>query len=527
MEPGVLAMWSKASWPCSRGRVWVQGVRLISLAMRSLSYALLFLWLGWLKFFRLELNTADGGESGLNATAGNDVPVASVLRNRAGSPLGNLLRKELRLQRPLLVFALMFALFWLALTGLVALQPSQRLGTELLLETVTGIYLVICPVLAGCLPLCEERALGIHQSNLTLPVAIRTQWLLKLGLALLLGGLAGVALPAGLAVVTNQTLASPLLSLFSQWSTLVGTYGRYGNAPPSFIEVGPTLWLSMATLGLLILLGFWSATMISRVTHAVLLTVVAFIGLITAVHLGIWGGFRIPWLLGFADSGFFWNNSNEWRPTASITGLYAGWHSQGAFMDLMTWISAHFQIPLSVWIGFAERHANYRFLAELTILTATLMAGAQAWRHFRVPPRSAKSWMWAMGRLAGGIMLVSALAIIALKGIANLTPFIANSSLVTETQAAVRALKLPPLAEFPRRRIAVSFAELEATGQLSAQTKAWLINAKLEIYYGPYLIRREGTSTPVIRNAMLFQLTWPSGYDDRLPIGNDVASPSP
>ena len=124
------------------GNLWagrsemVDGMTPFFMSMSSLAYALLFLWLGRLKFSRLELNATDGGESGLNATAGSDAPVATVLRSRAGSPLRNLVRKELQLQRPLLVLALLFALFWLAAIGLVALVPSQTMGIELLLETV-------------------------------------------------------------------------------------------------------------------------------------------------------------------------------------------------------------------------------------------------------------------------------------------------------------------------------------------------------------------------------------------------------
>jgi hypothetical protein len=105
------------------GKIWagqpimVDGLTPLTMSLAGLAYAPLFLWLGWRKFSGLELNSSDGGESGLNASAGADAPVASVLRSRVGSPVTNLVRKELRLLRPLLVFALLFGIAPIKWTG--------------------------------------------------------------------------------------------------------------------------------------------------------------------------------------------------------------------------------------------------------------------------------------------------------------------------------------------------------------------------------------------------------------------------
>ncbi|HVV70972.1 MAG TPA: hypothetical protein VHI52_05650, partial [Verrucomicrobiae bacterium] len=78
-------------------------------------YAALFLWGGWRKFLRLEAREPVYGEGAVAAGSAGGGP--GWLRCRAGEHWLNLARKELRLQKPLLLLAGIFTVCWLALFG--------------------------------------------------------------------------------------------------------------------------------------------------------------------------------------------------------------------------------------------------------------------------------------------------------------------------------------------------------------------------------------------------------------------------
>ncbi len=434
----------------------------VAMSVAGLGYALLFLWLGWRKFAGLELNAAEAGEGGWGNSSESKAPIASLLRSRGGSPVANSVRKELRLLRPLLTLALLFFLFWLALTALAVLLPRQKDGAEILLATGTCIYMTFGLILAGCLPLCEERALGLHQTNLILPLAVRIQWRVKLLVSLLAGLLACVVLPVVLSILTAPAIASPLAGC---------------------IKSGEYVCLGIAALSLLLLLSFWSATMIGRLTQAVLLTIFAAALFAVAGWLGIraaggsmginlnHGGITVTAISYFTTGdGGYYHKIYDLNPPEYFTQLTAWiaahWQLSGAEfgrLDYDNWDS--YGPPLSFWPA---------------VILMAFAVGMQSWRAFRMPPAK---WMWPLVRLVALIAVLGGLQISFLRTVDTMGRCMHYTPLIIETQAAFNALKPPPLpATGHSINTKVSQAEFQATGKLSAQTKFWLRNTTLQLH---------------------------------------------
>jgi hypothetical protein len=357
-------------------------------------------------------------------------------------------------------------------------------------------------MLAGSLPLCDEYALGLHQGNLTLPVAARTQWLIKVGVALLAGLLAGVVLPVGLSAWTNDTLASPLVGILEVWGRFLSPEEDAWHLIPVVITAD-YLWLGLAAFGLLVLLGGWSATMSRRLIHALFLTLVAVLGLIAAGLLGFWLANSLPLRFG----------SEAWQDQ--------GRSIHGPIMNFMTWGHVHFQFPISGWQSLAARHANDRFTTLPAILAATLVAGTQAWRAFRMPPLGAIAVTRALGWMAGVVTTVVGSCLVVLWGVANLTPYMTKSPLAVERLAAFRILKLPPSAsqeiDWEKAKwTPVSLAELETTGKLSAQTIAWMTNSKLEFKAVGWVSRPNRASPELIPRLVVAREVFPDGETDEV-----------
>ena len=108
---------------------------------------------------------------------------------RAHRPLAALFWKELQLQQVSLAG---MGLLFLAHLGVVAVRKygQESLGPTLRsgLEVFGGLWLLV-PLLVGSSSVAEERKLGAAPNQLCLPVSSRLQYLLKLVLVLVLGGL--------------------------------------------------------------------------------------------------------------------------------------------------------------------------------------------------------------------------------------------------------------------------------------------------------------------------------------------------
>ena len=222
-----------------------------SIVGAGILYSTIFLWLGWRKFARLEIRDVSFGDSGFESgpLAGTRRWAAWLRCRPAGMTL-NLIRKELRLQKPLFLVAAILSLCWLVTLLLLLLDPARMKTFETILNLLTAIYVVVLPLLAGCISLGEEKALGLTAWHLTLPVSTRRQWLLKLAVSMSVAILLGFALPW-------------LLAWLSAVKTKVGLSYLMNENNDGWL-------MFLAAWELTFLMSFWAVTMLTNTLRAAL-----------------------------------------------------------------------------------------------------------------------------------------------------------------------------------------------------------------------------------------------------------------
>lgn len=163
-----------------------------------LGYAGLTLWLGWRKLARFQAAGAAAGDDLLTAGAGV-LPgaLAGWLWCRPSGVVANLIRKEIRLLRPVWLSTILAALGWTCIKVVWLLHHG---GATMPFQTTVVIVGVTCTllvaILAGSSSLGEERSSGTHDWHLTLPAPVLLQWSVKLGMALFAGFVGAWLLPA-------------------------------------------------------------------------------------------------------------------------------------------------------------------------------------------------------------------------------------------------------------------------------------------------------------------------------------------
>jgi ABC-type transport system involved in multi-copper enzyme maturation permease subunit len=265
-------------------------------AFALLCYAGVMLWLGRRTLARFQLT---GG------MAGDDLLMAgpSVMPERLAGwfhcrPTGvvlNLIRKELRLLRPLWLITPLGLLGWMYLS---LLGYKLERGSVSAVLSVPAVIIVIAltpliAVLAGTLSLGEESSSGTHSWHMTLPVSARRQWLIKLLVALCAGLVCAALLPILVLSVGRFLLGSPFL----------------------FVDVhGGMLW----ALGALLLsfASFWCACVVKGTVRAALWLFPLMFALALAGQFGNW---IAPKLVDFAVSRF--DLFTDFRFTNSVSNL--------------------------------------------------------------------------------------------------------------------------------------------------------------------------------------------------------------
>src|SRR6266850_2267112 len=232
---------------------------LLIATVAALGYALVMLRLSQWKLARFQ---ATGSLPGTDVFTG-----PHIWGSKAPGAVVNLVRKELHLLW--LVWLLMIVPI-LGILGLALLQsllgiPYEKVATAALLDilTIGGI----ATVLAGSLSMGEERTLGTQSGNMTLPVSVRLQWLIKLAVVIF-GSFVGLASAISLAKIAfGQAFIDVLLPY-----DLV----RYGM-----------LKLFMAS-SILSFAAFWCGCVVKGTVRATLLVFPA----LGAVWWAYWGGMR-------------------------------------------------------------------------------------------------------------------------------------------------------------------------------------------------------------------------------------------
>jgi ABC-type transport system involved in multi-copper enzyme maturation permease subunit len=233
----------------------------------ALLYSAAFQYLGWRKFMRLELTGTTLSSKRINtAKILSWRPV--FLQSRPTGKILNLMRKEVRLQKTVFQLSAVFTLGWLAIVSIQLLRPRDNI--TYLFDIVASLYAPITSLLASCVPLGEEKSLGLANAQLVLPVSARMQWLIKLAVS--------AAIAAALA------LGLPLL-LF--WAT-----GKVINLSASGLtNPQDNGMLALAIIsGFIFLLGYWAITLTTSTVRAALLAIFSAIALPMCAALAIhWG----------------------------------------------------------------------------------------------------------------------------------------------------------------------------------------------------------------------------------------------
>jgi hypothetical protein len=155
-------------------------------AFAIVCYAGVMLWLGRRKLAQFQVTGGLAGDDLLMAGP-NVMPaaLAGLFRCRPDGAFLNLIRKELRLLRPLWLLTLLFVL---CVTGLriTSWFIPYATATRLVLSLMLTVAMVL-PVLAGSLSLGEERTSGRQSWHMAQPVSVRRQWLIKLVMAMFAG----------------------------------------------------------------------------------------------------------------------------------------------------------------------------------------------------------------------------------------------------------------------------------------------------------------------------------------------------
>jgi|tagenome__1003787_1003787.scaffolds.fasta_scaffold20912761_2 hypothetical protein len=195
--------------------------------------------------------------------------VTDTLWGQFKGPTATLIRKELRLQQVSFLLAGIFCI--LAALGALLymarpISPTQTSIGEVLLGTDFVIYMVLLPILAGSLCLAEEKAWGVADWQLMLPVSRVRQWSIKMAVALSTGLILGFILP---------------LTLFFLGRRLLGLGTGEGFPEFSFVTM----------LGYLVLLQFviYAASISGTTVRSILVALCLFLLVGLTVQSTNWG----------------------------------------------------------------------------------------------------------------------------------------------------------------------------------------------------------------------------------------------
>lgn len=384
-----------------------------------IAYDAVALWLGWRLFARLELKAAGGGPAVLPMAS---LDAVAALRCRATGPIANLARKEVRLQQPTLLVSALFALCWLTAILLFSMGPARPAVAEAIFVTLFVSYVPLVLVLCGTISIGEDTSLGIRAWHLTLPVASRTQWAVKLGVMLAIGGALGFALPVALKLVTPVFVSLP-----------AGT-----------IQLPPTGRIA-AMAGALLVIAFWSATLFGHTIKAAVATGVSVLSLWVCIIVASLAGQRLGIGSGWLTSLMV---ANQWSPE-----------------DLLV-LRGSVGLDLAVWSS---------------ILALTVVALVQSLRAFRATQLERSGIARCAAQLALTAAIISFIPTAYLRAAGDQY----RSQPVRELQAALQSVSTASLASTGRIPDTVDAAALEATGQLSDDTRRWLAGSRISLRASP------------------------------------------
>lgn len=385
------------------------------LLVSSLIVSPIFLLLGWKLFARLQYTDAtDVDIPLLPQTLVKRKSPFSILNVHPGFPLLNQLTKELSFYNPVFVMAYLFACLWITATVLLTIYPHKSSLLSNTLDGFTIIYVPLVLLICGCVSLGEEKKLGLHQQNLTLPIAWKTQWAVKLSIAIVLGVVFAMLLP------TMLVMFGSVLS-FKQLDTGLKHLLAQPNLP----------WVFSLICAAVVSVSFWAATMTNRTIHATFLS-----------------GFTIVVIAVFHTMG---------RNVSFAVGQFTGYP--------VDWITAHLHLDLDWGIAHTAEvfYLSYLMVGLLFPLVSRAFYPKQQISKASIPTIAlaviAASWL--AGFISSDITT-------------NLQRLHWGSRFVKETEAALVAVRANHWQTNYQNDRWFSTRLLSDTQELSPLTKEWL-----------------------------------------------------
>jgi hypothetical protein len=383
----------------------------------AILYSLIFQWLGWRKFARLQLRFAMLGEGMARAES---FPRLSLdlhwLRCAPRGRFLNLLRKEVWLNKAAFVLAGILVLCWTLAAALFFLLPRGHRTSELTFDLISCIYVPLFAVVAGATSLGEEKSLGLNTWQLTLPIRTRRQWMLKLAVSGTIMLLLGLVLPWLLSLTVASKLNVGLHLLFT--------------------ENDSGFELIVAGCAMVFLISFWSSTMLSSTVAAALATTLAFPALCAFVLLGVQCG-------------------SEWREEAGA-GLY--------------WLVTRFHFSLGGLLALDGPLGTYLVAA---FVAATLLV--QSFFQFRRPQTQKSRFL-----LRSLLVAFLTFALVFWFGVLNSAAQHAREVPQTELMGVLARLPEPATLPTPEHPQTVTLQELEGLG-LTPTTRQYLKDATISV----------------------------------------------
>lgn len=407
----------------------------------SLVLSPIFLFLGWKLFARLQYaGTADFELPASVQTIADKRFSRSVLRIKPASPLFNLITKELAFYKPIFVMGLLFSALWLGITFLHRLYPHKW---HLLSETLNGftvIYVPLVLLICGCVSLGEEKGLGLHASNLTLPISWKTQWLLKLSIAVVMGLLFGMLLPVCLVKIER-------IFTHSQLQTAIYDISLRQDAQ----------FLLCLTYASVVIVGLWAATATKRTIHAAFLTAFTILVVVTFHTMG--KSVKQDTVTTIA---YF----SDWI-TAQFH-LRLGWAGPLSFYLLyFSYVVISLLFLLLSWFGYRKQSASKTILsyaAALVLLTS-----------------------WSAGCVTGGLLQHSS------------TQVRPDHRFMSEIIDSLHELKIEAWNSYNKQSVIWLYSEtIKDTQKISPLTRKWLENSVIMVELNSFT--NKYTHSKVINN---------------------------
>ncbi len=388
----------------------------------ALLMAPLFLWLAWRKFSRMEPSVSWENESsaGWSDSLRSGLP---WLRSRPGSPIFNFILKELHLLKPIFRMMAAFVLLWAGAALGATMLPSKTVLFTNIINGLSSVYAPLIIILSGCLSLGEEKKLGIHAANLSLPLSPARQWLIKNLLASAAGLIATVILFSIMPHLTGHKLDVLPSKILNE-----------------SLDLTAVVWMLVICL---IQISFATAVIANRMSYA------AFLSVIMA------GG--------------------------SAALFFSGW-ALGHYLNLpvqkpLFYLIAHAQ--MTCWLA-----QKWIILGSILLWGISCLSMVYAgWRCFRYLNSETQKFTHVLIIMLG-CTLPLAMMHGAVSRQLDRENFM-KSSLCQEVKAAFVSLNMDVFPSDKKRESDVAHHDVMATGKISPLTEAWLRDCKFIVIYEP------------------------------------------